>query len=54
MSLSMVNAIKNNRLLILTDEAHTVPGPRFTQTLEAISLAFHPEPPAPESELDYE
>ena len=43
MSLTSVNAIKNGRLLILTDEMHTVPGPRFVKTLEAMSLAFHPE-----------
>ena len=43
MGLASVNAIKNGRLLILTDEMHTVPGPRFVKTLEAMSLAFHPE-----------
>ena len=43
MGLTSVNAIKNGRLLILTDEMHTVPGPRFVKTLEAMSLAFHPE-----------
>lgn len=44
MSLTSVNAIKNKRLFILTDEMHTVPGPRFTQTLELMSFAFHPDP----------
>ena len=42
-SLSSVSAIKNNRLLLLTDEAHTVPGPRFVQTLQVLSQAFHPD-----------
>ncbi|MDR3074215.1 MAG: helical backbone metal receptor [Deltaproteobacteria bacterium] len=43
-SLSSISAIKNNRLHLLTDEADTVPGPRFYQTLNKLSLAFHPEP----------
>ena len=43
-SLSMVSAIKNDRLFFLTDESDTVPGPRFPQTLEKLSRAFHPEP----------
>jgi len=42
LNLSMVSAIKNNRLFFLTDEADTVPGPRFPQTLEKLSRAFHP------------
>ena len=41
-SLSTVAAIRNNRLVFLTDEADTVPGPRFPQTLEKLSRAFHP------------
>ena len=41
-SLSTVSAIRNNRLFFLTDEADTVPGPRFPQTLEKLSRAFHP------------
>ena len=41
-SLSSVSAIKNNRLLLLNDEAHTVPGPRFVQTLQVMSQEFHP------------
>jgi iron complex transport system substrate-binding protein len=42
LSLSKISAIKNNRLFFLTDEADTVPGPRFPQTLEKLSQAFHP------------
>ena len=41
-SLDTVSAIKNGRLFLLEDEVHTVPGPRFGQTLRALSLAFHP------------
>jgi len=41
-SLSSVSAIKNNRLHLLTDEAHSVPGPRAYQTLSKLSHAFHP------------
>lgn len=43
LSLTSVEAIKNNRLLLLTDQRDTVPGPRIYQTLEIISQAFHPE-----------
>lgn len=42
LSLSTVSAVKNGRLFFLTDEADTVPGPRFPQTLEKLSRAFHP------------
>jgi len=42
LTLSMVSAIRNNRLFFLTDEADTVPGPRFPQTLEKLSHVFHP------------
>ena len=45
-SLGSVSAIKNKRLVLLSDEAHTVPGPRFVQTLEGLSQAFHPAPVA--------
>lgn len=44
-SLPTVSAVKNGRVLILTDPAHTVPGPRFAQTLAALSQAFHPPNP---------
>jgi iron complex transport system substrate-binding protein len=43
-SLASVAAIKNNRLYLFTDEADTVPGPRFYQTLTKLSLALYPEP----------
>ncbi|MDR1489941.1 MAG: ABC transporter substrate-binding protein [Desulfovibrio sp.] len=43
-SLSSVSAIKNNRLYLFTDEADTVPGPRFHQTLTKLSHAFYPDP----------
>jgi len=41
-SLSSVAAIKNNRLYFFTDEADTVPGPRFYQTLTKLSHALYP------------
>lgn len=43
-TLSSVSAIKNHRLYLLTDEADTVPGPRFYQTLTRLSHAFYPSP----------
>ena len=43
-SLTSVNAVKNGRLFVLTDQADTVPGPRFVRTLGRLSKAFHPEP----------
>lgn len=42
-SLSSVNAIKNKRLHLLTDEGDTVPGPRSYKTLDTLSRAFHPK-----------
>ena len=41
-SLSSVSAIQNHRLYLFTDEADTVPGPRFYQTLTKLSHAFYP------------
>jgi iron complex transport system substrate-binding protein len=41
-SLSSVSAIKNHQLYLFTDEADTVPGPRFYQTLTKLSHAFYP------------
>jgi len=43
LSLTSVEAIKHNRLILLTDERDTVPGPRIYQTLDILSRAFHPE-----------
>ncbi|MDL2227054.1 ABC transporter substrate-binding protein [Deltaproteobacteria bacterium OttesenSCG-928-M10] len=42
MSLSSVTAIKNGRIIFLTDNSDTVPGPRTYQTLAKLSEAFHP------------
>ena len=42
-SLASVSAIKNNRLYLFTDEADTVPGPRFFQTLTKLSHALYPQ-----------
>ena len=42
-SLSSVSAIQHNRLHLLADEAHTVPGPRARHTLSRLSRAFHPQ-----------
>lgn len=39
--LSTVNAVKNGRVFILNDEMHTVPGPRFTKTLNILSCILH-------------
>lgn len=49
-SLANVKAIRNHRLVLLTDAADTVPGPRSAQTLSKLSRAFHPdmEPTRPE------
>ena len=41
-SLKSVRAVRDQRLILLTDEAHTVPGPRFVHTLAMLSRAFHP------------
>lgn len=41
-SLSSVSAVKTGRVFVLTDQAHTVPGPRFVNTLALLSKAFHP------------
>jgi len=42
-SLASVKAIREKRLIFLTDEADTVPGPRFVNTLARLSQAFHPD-----------
>ena len=42
-SLRSVRAIRNQRLILLTDEADTVPGPRFVNTVTRLSQAFHPD-----------
>jgi ABC-type Fe3+-hydroxamate transport system substrate-binding protein len=42
-SLKSVKAIRDRRLILLTDEADTVPGPRFVHTLARLSQAFHPD-----------
>ncbi|MBQ4132608.1 MAG: ABC transporter substrate-binding protein [Desulfovibrionaceae bacterium] len=41
-ALGSVDAVKNGRVLILNDEMHTVPGPRFIHTLDVLSAALHP------------
>jgi iron complex transport system substrate-binding protein len=41
-SLASLSAIKNNRLYFFTDEADTVPGPRFYHTLTKLSHALYP------------
>lgn len=41
-SLTNVKAIRNQRLVLLTDAADTVPGPRSARTLSKLSRAFHP------------
>ena len=41
-SLTAVEAVKNDRVIFLTDEADTVPGPRMDRTLGKISRALHP------------
>ena len=44
-SLASVEAVKNGRLHLLTDEGDTVPGPRSYKTLDKLSHAFHPGKP---------
>jgi iron complex transport system substrate-binding protein len=39
--LSSVRAVKNGRVLFLTDPGDTIPGPRFIRTLDKLSRAFH-------------
>ena len=41
-ALTNVNAVKAGRVFVLNDEMHTVPGPRFIETLQVLSEAFHP------------
>jgi iron complex transport system substrate-binding protein len=41
--LAPIRAVKNGRIFVLADQAHTVPGPRFADTLALLSRAFHPE-----------
>ena len=43
-NLASLSAIKHNRLYLFTDEADTVPGPRFYHTLMKLSRALHPSP----------
>ena len=43
LSLSSVNAVRNGRLYMFTDESDTVPGPRAYLTIRKTSLALHPE-----------
>ncbi|MDR2696443.1 MAG: helical backbone metal receptor [Deltaproteobacteria bacterium] len=38
-----IRAVKNGRILVLAEQAHTVPGPRFADTLALLSQVFHPE-----------
>lgn len=47
-TLSGVSAIRNNRLLLLTQRSSTIPGADFYKTLALLSRTFHPEgtPPA--------
>ncbi|MDR2603915.1 MAG: helical backbone metal receptor [Desulfovibrio sp.] len=40
-SLSSVGAVQTGRVLLLTDPADTIPGPRFFRTLDKLSRAFH-------------
>ena len=42
LALSSVSAVRKGRVFVFSDEADTVPGPRFYQTLTKLSLAFHP------------
>jgi iron complex transport system substrate-binding protein len=41
--LASIRAVRNGRVFVLADQAHTVPGPRFADTLALLSRAFHPE-----------
>jgi len=43
-NLASIRAVKNGRVFVWTEQAHTVPGPRFADTLALLSQAFHPEP----------
>lgn len=50
-SLANVSAIRNHRLVLLTDHGDTIPGPRSIQTLAKLSAAFHPKLACPEKKL---
>jgi len=41
-ALASIRAVKNGRVFIWTDQAHTVPGPRFAETLALLRQALHP------------
>ena len=41
--LAPIRAVKNDRVFVWTEQAHTVPGPRFADTLALLSQALHPE-----------
>lgn len=42
-SLDTLRAVKNGRIHLLADNAHTIPGPRAIQTLRLLSSLFYPE-----------
>ena len=42
-ALTSIRAVKNGRVFIWTEQAHTVPGPRFADTLALLRQAFHPD-----------
>lgn len=42
MSLTSVTAVRTGRIVFLTDNSDTIPGPRSYQTLTKLSQAFHP------------
>lgn len=38
-----LNAVKNNRVVIIAGNQHLIPGPRFLKTLDAMAEAIHPK-----------
>jgi len=41
--LPLVNAMRNDRIYVLTDDYVNIPGPRFVRTVEDIAAVLHPE-----------
>ncbi|MDR2350003.1 MAG: helical backbone metal receptor [Deltaproteobacteria bacterium] len=50
-SLAGVNAVKNDRLYLFTDESDTVPGPRAYLTIKKVSEAIHPPGEKPRKDV---
>ncbi len=43
-AMPMINAVKNKRVYVFTEDFVVIPGPRFILILEKLACAIHPEP----------